>query len=95
MKKIESSATSTFVLAMVLFGLVAGDRANAGEKPNVLVIITDEHNFRTLGCYRDQLSKEQAEMWGPGAVVPTPNFDRLAASGVLCTRAYTTSPKST
>ena len=60
--------------------------------PNVLVIVTDEHNFRTLGCYRDTLSTEQAEMWGPGSIVETPNFDRLAKEGVLCTRAYATAP---
>jgi len=60
--------------------------------PNVLVIITDEHNFRTLGCYREQMSAEQAEMWGPGVVVPTPHIDSLAAAGVLCTRAYATTP---
>ncbi|MDA8968256.1 sulfatase [bacterium] len=64
----------------------------ADGHPNVLVIITDEHNFRTLGCYRDTLSTEQAEMWGPGSVVETPNFDRLAKEGVLCTRAYATAP---
>ena len=60
--------------------------------PNVLLIITDEHNFRTLGCYREQLSREQGEMWGPGVTVPTPNLDRLAKEGVLCTRAYATAP---
>ena len=60
----------------------------AEESPNILLIITDEHNFRTLGCYRDHLSKEQAEMWGPGVIVKTPNIDRLASEGVICTRAY-------
>ena len=60
--------------------------------PNVLVIITDEHNFRTLGCYRELLPPEQAEMWGSGVVVPTPNIDSLAKEGVICTRAYATSP---
>ena len=64
----------------------------ASESFNVLLIITDEHNFRTLGCYRDQLPKEQAEMWGPGVIVETPNIDRLAREGVLCTRAYATAP---
>ena len=62
------------------------------DSPNVLLIITDEHNFRTLGCYRQQMPREQAEMWGKDVVVPTPHIDRLAADGVLCTRAYATSP---
>jgi arylsulfatase A-like enzyme len=56
------------------------------------LIVTDEHNFRTLGCYRDLLSREQAEMWGRDAVVPTPHLDSLAKEGVICTRAYATSP---
>ena len=64
----------------------------AEESPNILLIITDEHNFRTLGCYRDHLPKEQAEMWGPGAIVKTPNINRLASEGVICTRAYATAP---
>ena len=66
--------------------------AGPSVRPNVLVIITDEHNFRTLGCYREQLPVSQAEMWGEDVVVPTPHLDRLAADGVLCTRAYATSP---
>ncbi|MEZ6136800.1 MAG: hypothetical protein R3C53_18040 [Pirellulaceae bacterium] len=53
----------------------------AAATPNVLVIITDEHNFRTLGCYRDLLPPAQAEMWGPGVVVPTPHIDSLAQQG--------------
>jgi arylsulfatase A-like enzyme len=62
------------------------------DQPNILLIITDEHNFRTLGCYRKSILREQAEMWGAGAVVETPHLDSLAREGVLCTRAYATSP---
>lgn len=64
----------------------------ASDSPNVLLIITDEHNFRTLGCYREWMPREQAEMWGLGATVSTPHLDRLAKEGVMCTRAYATSP---
>lgn len=79
-----------FLFAVVIvpqWALVA-----AGAAPNVLLIITDEHNFRTLGCYRRLLPQDQAEMWGRGAVVPTPHLDRLANEGVICTRAYATAP---
>jgi len=62
------------------------------RKPNLLIIQTDEHNFRTLGCYRDTLPPEQALVWGPEAVVETPHIDRLAREGVLCTSFYATSP---
>jgi arylsulfatase A-like enzyme len=60
-------------------------------RPNVLILHTDEHNFRTLGCYRKTLSREQALMWGE-SVVETPNIDWLAETGALCTSFYATSP---
>ncbi len=65
------------------------------SKPNVLLIITDEHNFRTLGCYRQLMPREQGEMWGIGNIVRTPNIDRIAHDGVICTRAYATAPVCT
>ena len=61
-------------------------------KPNLLVIMTDEHSFRTLGCYRKTLSKEQAHMWGEGNIVETPYIDSIAKDGALCTNFYSTSP---
>ena len=29
-----------------------GGNQESSESPNLLIIQTDEHNFRTLGCYR-------------------------------------------
>ena len=66
--------------------------AKAVDRPNVLLIITDEHNFRTLGCYRELMPREQGEMWGRGVVVETPHIDSIGHAGVICTRAYATSP---
>jgi hypothetical protein len=37
-----------------------------GASPNVIIIQTDEHNLRTLGCYREQMRPEQAFVWGKG-----------------------------
>ena len=67
-------------------------KSASGKKPNLMVIMTDEHNFRTLGCYRDTLSPEQAFMWGKGNIVETPHIDSLAKQGALCTNFYSTSP---
>lgn len=61
-------------------------------RPNLLIIQTDEHNFRTLGCYRNTLSPEQAFMWGKKATVETPNIDWIAKNGALCTKFYATTP---
>lgn len=65
--------------------------ASKAGKPNLLVIQTDEHNFRTLGCYRKLLSPDQALMWGD-AVVETPHIDTIANEGAICTSFYATSP---
>ena len=64
-------------------------------KPNLLIIQTDEHNFRTLGCYRQHLSPDQAWVWGHGNAVETPNIDFLAEQGVLFTKYYAASPVCT
>jgi len=85
MKFVVASALSLLFVS----SLVAGQTK---VQPNVLLIVTDEHNFRTLGCYREQMTRQQAEMWGQNVVVPTPHIDKLAAEGVICTRAYATSP---
>lgn len=65
--------------------------AAAEQSPNLLLIYTDEHNFRTLGCYRAHLSREQALMWGD-AIVETPRIDSLAEHGAICTNFYATTP---
>jgi arylsulfatase A-like enzyme len=76
-------------------GLVAGANAGAVERPNLVVIHTDEHNFRTLGCYRGLLPADQAFIWGEGVAVETPNLDWLARHGAICDRFYATSPLCT
>lgn len=73
----------------------ADDTPNSSIPRNVLIIQTDEHNFRTLGCYRSLMPEEQALMWGPEAIVETPNIDSLAQRGALCTSFYATSPVCT
>ncbi|MGJ8642124.1 MAG: sulfatase-like hydrolase/transferase [Luteolibacter sp.] len=65
------------------------------KRPNLLFIVTDEQSFRTLGCYRALLPKEQAEMWGAGNVVETPNLDAIAERGTLFDRMYASSPVCT
>ena len=79
------------VAGLLAWSTLAGLAAGADQRPNLLVIHTDEHNFRTLGCYRELLSDEQALMWGD-AVVTTPHVDWLAQHGALCTSFYATTP---
>jgi len=63
--------------------------------PNLLVIMTDEHNLRTIGAYRDLMNSEQAFPWGPGVTVDTPNIDRLAAEGAIFNNFYAVTPLCT
>ncbi len=51
-------------------------------RPNILLITTDEHNFRALGYNGDP-------------TIRTPNIDRLAREGMVFNRAYTTQPLCT
>ena len=64
-------------------------------RPNLLIIQTDEHNFRTLGCYRELLPADQAFIWGEDIKVETPHLDWLAHQGLIADRAYATSPVCT
>ena len=86
-----------FAQSFLAIGLAfSGSTIQAAQnKPNVLIIHTDEHNFRTLGCYRALLTKEQAFIWGDGVAVDTPHIDSLAARGALCDRFYASSPVCT
>jgi len=79
--------------AMSSLGMYAAPAlAQRAGKPNLLIIHTDEHNFRTLGCYRNTLPPDQAFVWGKDAFVETPNIDWIAENGALCTKFYATSP---
>ena len=49
-----------------------------GDRPNILLIMTDQHRWDALSAVSDWLS--------------TPHLDRIAAEGMRANRAYTNSP---
>ncbi len=74
----------TFIL-LAMFGLtLAGcgtseqsseeTASNGGERPNIIIILMDDTGFADLGPY--------------GSEIPTPNIDRLAASGIQFTNFH-------
>ena len=56
-------------------------RLTAAEpKPNVLLILSDDHSYPHVGCYENK-------------DIMTPNLDRFAAEGMRFDRAYVTCPQ--
>jgi arylsulfatase len=51
--------------------------AQAGRKPNIIIFLVDDMGWGDPGCFG-----------GPAVGAPTPNIDRLAASGMRLTSAY-------
>ncbi|GAL63532.1 choline-sulfatase [Algibacter lectus] len=68
---------------------------NVVNKPNLIIIHTDEHNFRTLSCYQKLMPEDQAFVWGKGNNVDTPNIDAIANGGAIATSYYNSSPVCT
>ncbi|MCL5269690.1 MAG: sulfatase-like hydrolase/transferase, partial [bacterium] len=65
--------------AAALTGLAGLPAAPGAGQPNILVIMSDEHNAGVLGCYGNR-------------IVQTPNLDALARRGVAFDACYTNSP---
>mgnify|MGYP002631432967 CR=1 FL=1 len=75
----------------LLFLLGIGSSLRAGEPDyNLLVIQTDEHNYRTLSCYQKLLPR--SDYYHGTSVIKTPNIDWIANNGALCTSFYATTP---
>lgn len=51
--------------------------AVAQQKPNIIIIVSDDHAYQAIGCYG-------------GKMMQTPNIDRIAREGVIFKKAYVT-----
>jgi len=65
----------TALAAVVVLTMSPGRCWAADKPPNVVLVMTDNHGAWTLGCYGNR-------------DVRTPHIDRLAAEGMLFTRAF-------
>ena len=50
--------------------------AQESSRPNIIVILTDDHGYADVGIHKINSD------------VKTPNIDKLASGGVLCTSGY-------
>lgn len=62
-------------IVMVLLSATSSSVSSGSEAPNIVLILTDDQGWPTLGCYG-------------GKLADTPHLDRLADEGVRFTDAY-------
>ena len=78
----RASSTKTIFLWAVAFAVVlaltAAPAIAADQKPNILLIVSDDTGWGDLGPYGG----------GEGRGMPTPNFDRMAADGMTLFSFY-------
>lgn len=65
----------SLIIAVSLLAIALPSRA--ADKPNILVIFTDDQGWNDVGCF--------------GSKIPTPNIDRIASEGLRFTRFYAAS----
>ena len=71
--RIRRLPPSAWIALIAVWGLFSTVEVVAADRPNILLIYTDDQSFRTLSCYRDV---------GAWPWVKTPAIDRLASEGV-------------
>jgi arylsulfatase len=72
-KLAASSSVLQILVAVILFAsLTTGQSALAADKPNIILILSDDFGYGDAGVYGG----------GPGRGMPTPNLDRLADEGM-------------
>ncbi len=71
LKRCAAAGAAGFVLSNRGLGLHLG----SGRRPNIVFIMSDQHNARALSCYGN-------------SEISTPNMDRLAAEGTLFENAF-------
>jgi N-sulfoglucosamine sulfohydrolase len=76
-----------FVVLTMLFGAImiggcGSEKEKEQTRPNILLLMSDNHSWNHLGCYGDP-------------VVNTPNIDNLAQQGVRFTNAFCAAPSCT
>ncbi len=66
--------------ALALVGLGRQTGRGSGARPNILLIMSDDHSAEFTGCYGNP-------------VIRTPNLDRFAAQGARLTSMFTAAPQ--
>ena len=76
-KSVAFSRGFNCLIVSIVF-LVSIKEVTASERPNIIMVVSDDHGIDAMGAYGNP-------------VIKTPHMDRLAAEGVRFTNAYCTS----
>ena len=76
-KSIQTILMRSYILSIVVVLSVSISWLHADDRPNILVILTDDMGFSDLGCF--------------GGEIDTPHLDSLAKNGLRFTDFYNTS----
>ena len=60
-----------------------GPETRTSSKPNIIVVLVDDLGFNQISSYKGGMANGKFK---------TPNIDKLASEGVLCTNGYSSSP---
>lgn len=77
--KLFCCITGVFTQIVLLLSGCGGSALEDVHQPNVLIILMDDMGYGDISCYNDH-------------AVQTPQIDKLAAEGVLCTDFYVPTP---
>ncbi len=72
-------AANAKYLVFLMIGFVAQGSLYAADRPNILLIVSDDHGYADVGFQGCQ-------------DIPTPHLDQLASEGVHCTNGYVSHP---
>jgi len=79
MKRRQFIRTSVLGLGSLSLGLSCKESGRRAEKPNIILVVTDDQRWDTLGC-------------AGNPIIQTPNMDWLARNGVRFENAFVTTP---
>ncbi len=74
------TASILALLGFAWFANVAAAEGTPAKRPNILIVLSDDHSAAHVGCYGN-------------ADIRTPNLDRFASQGMRIKRAYVTTPQ--
>jgi len=79
MRQVRIGAVSVFAVAAVTAGFPGVAGAESADRPNIVLILTDDQGYGDLGCFGS-------------TVIETPQIDRLAREGARLTSFYAAAP---